>query len=87
MNFLPFASVPAAIFALMPPAPAAAASVGNQSISEMTSLDTVPGLTTPGQRTIIGMRNPPSHVVPFSPRNGVIAPSGHSASSAPLSVV
>src|SRR5262249_39346093 len=58
-----------------------------QSIKEMISLYTVPGLITPGQRTSIGIRKPPSHVVPFSLRNGVMAPSGHSAISAPLSVV
>ena len=78
---------PVFIFSLMSAAPAAADSVGIQSISEMISLYCVPGLMTPGQRTIIGMRMPPSQVVPFSPWNGVMAPSGHSAISAPLSVV
>ena len=35
-------------------------------------LSSVPGLILPGQRTIIGTRTPPSHVVIFSERNGVV---------------
>ena len=65
------------ICSLMLGMPAAAAKVGIQSISVTMSLICVPGFTTPGQRTIIGMRKPPSQVVPFSPWNGVMAPSGH----------
>ena len=67
MKVLPPAWKPVFIFSLMSGMPAAAQSVGNQSISEMMSLYCVPGLITPGQRTIIGMRKPPSQVVPFSP--------------------
>ena len=70
----------------MPGAPAAASKVGIQSSWEMMSLYTVPGLMTPGQRTTRGTRNPPSHVVPFSPRNGVVPPSGQVTVSGPLSV-
>jgi hypothetical protein len=87
LNDLPLAVKPWAIFSLMSGRPAAAHSVGNQSSNEMMSFEIVPGFTTPGQRTIMGMRKPPSQVVPFSPWNGVMAPSGHKASSAPLSVV
>ncbi len=46
----------------------------------------VPGWRTPGQRTIMGTRMPPSQVVPFSPWKGVMPPSGQLAVSAPLSV-
>ena len=66
--------------------PAAASSVGNQSSCEKISLTIVPGLITPGQRTIIGTRKPPSQVVPFSPWKGIVPPSGQVAVSAPLSV-
>ena len=48
---------------------------------------TVPGLMTPGQRMHIGTRKPPSQLVAFSPRNGVLPPSGQLITSAPLSVV
>ena len=47
---------------------------------------TVPGLMTPGQRTRQGTRQPPSQLVSFSPRNGVVPPSGQLITSAPLSV-
>ena len=47
----------------------------------------VPGLITPGQRMTIGTRKPPSQFVAFSPRNGVLPPSGQDITSAPLSVV
>jgi hypothetical protein len=40
------------------------------------SLDTVSALILPGQRTIAGTRQPPSQLVFFSPRNGVIPASG-----------
>ncbi len=66
--------------------PAAASSVGSQSSCEKMSLTIVPGLITPGQRTSIGTRKPPSQVVPFSPWNGVVPPSGQVPVSAPLSV-
>ena len=35
--------------------------------------------------TKVGTRKPPSHVVPFSPRNGLLPPSGQEKISAPLS--
>src|SRR5678815_394115 len=50
------------------------------------SLDTVPGLVTPGHRIAQGTRHPPSQLVSFSPRNGVQPPSGQLRHSAPLSV-
>ena len=40
--------------------PAAAASVGSMSVCENISLETVPGLMTPGQRIAHGTRQPPS---------------------------
>src|SRR5262245_51528611 len=66
--------------------PAAASSVGNMSVCEKISLDTMPGLITPGQRIAHGTRQPPSQLVSFSPRNGVMPPSGQLHTSAPLSV-
>ncbi len=66
--------------------PAAARKVGIQSSCDMMSLMIVPGLITPGQRTMQGTRKPPSQVVPFSPWNGVVPPSGQLTTSAPLSV-
>ena len=56
------------------------------SVCEKISLDTVPGLITPGQRIAHGTRQPPSQLVSFSPRNGVEPPSGQLMTSAPLSV-
>ena len=56
------------------------------SVCEKISLDTVPGLITPGQRIAHGTRQPPSKFVSFSPRNGVVPPSGQLITSAPLSV-
>ena len=56
------------------------------SLCEKISLDTVPGLMTPGQRIAQGTRQPPSQLVSFSPRNGVVPPSGQLITSAPLSV-
>ena len=53
---------------------------------EWISLLTVPGLSTPGHRIRQGTRQPPSQLVSFSPRNGVVPPSGQLISSAPLSV-
>ena len=53
----------------------------------MMSLMMVPGLMTPGHLTTIGTRKPPSYVVPFSPRNGWLPPSGQVKISAPLSLV
>src|SRR5580692_9213696 len=46
----------------------------------------VPGLMTPGQRIAQGTRQAPSQFVSFSPRNGVVPPSGQDITSAPLSV-
>ena len=40
-----------------------------------------------GQRISMGTRTPPSHVVAFSLRKGVVPPSGHQAAIAPLSAV
>src|ERR1017187_2024005 len=45
------------------------------------------GLMPPGQRATQGARNPPSQVVPFSPRKGSVPPSGHENFCAPLSEV
>src|SRR5215471_21175707 len=73
-------------FSTMLGSPAAAASVGSISVCEKTSFDTVPGLSTPGQRIAHGTRQPPSKLVSFSPRNGVDPPSGQLMTSAPLSV-
>mgnify|MGYP000724157025 CR=1 FL=1 len=67
--------------------PAAAIKVGTQSSWDMISADFIPALIVPGQRTTIGTRNPPSQVVPFSPWNGVMPPSGQDTVSAPLSVL
>jgi hypothetical protein len=50
-------------------------------------LETLPFGIRAGQRTSIGTRTPPSQVVAFSPRNGVVPPSGHQDTIAPLSVV
>ena len=51
------------------------------------SFETLPGLIWPGQRIITGTRKAPSQLVFFSPRKGVIAPSGHEFICGPLSVV
>ena len=53
----------------------------------MMSLTTRPGLIVPGHFMTMGTRNPPSKVVPFSPRNGELPPSGQLKVSAPLSLV
>src|SRR5262245_50389166 len=50
------------------------------------SLSTRPFGHFAGQRATHGTRKPPSHVVPFSPLNGVLPPSGQLTTSAPLSV-
>ena len=47
---------------------------------------TVPGLILPGQRMNAGTRQPPSQLVSFWLRNGVLAPSGQVSFSGPLSV-
>src|ERR1700709_1743637 len=67
--------------------PAAAAKVGSQSIADVISIETDPGLILPGQRIIAGTRKAPSQLVAFSLRNGVVAPSGQELACAPLSVV
>ena len=67
--------------------PAMAQSVGIQSLWLISSLVTVPGLMTPGQRTRHGTRKAPSQLVFFSERNGVIAPSGQVFMCGPLSLV
>ncbi len=51
-------------------------SVGSQSSEAKMSVNTVPGLMWPAQRTTIGARMPPSHVFIFEPLNGVVPPSG-----------
>ena len=53
----------------------------------MMPFSTVPAGTLPGQRIIAGARKPPSMIVPFAPRNGVLPPSGQVKFSVPLSVV
>ena len=73
-------------FSTMSGSPATASSVGSMSWWLKTSLETVPGLTWPGQRIMHGTRQPPSQFVFFSPRNGVVPPSGQVQTSAPLSV-
>ena len=50
--------------------PAAAASVTNRSSWLWMPLETLPGGILPGHLAMQGTRTPPSHVVPFSPRNG-----------------
>ena len=63
-----------------------AQSVGIQSLWLISSLVTVPGLMTPGQRTMQGTRNAPSQLVFFSERNQVMAPSGQEFMWGPLSL-
>ena len=67
--------------------PAIAANVGIQSLWLMSSLVTVPGLITPGQRTRQGTRKAPSQLVFFSERKCVIAPSGQVFMCGPLSLL
>ena len=67
--------------------PAIAQSVGTQSLWLISSLVTVPGAMTPGQRTKQGTRKAPSQLVFFSERNQVMAPSGQVFMCGPLSVV
>ena len=67
--------------------PAIAQSVGIQSLWLISSLVTVPGLITPGQRTRHGTRKAPSQLVFFSERNQVMAPSGQVFMCGPLSLV
>src|SRR6476661_1644301 len=83
--FLP-ALYPFLSFSTTSGSPAAASSVGSMSVCEKISLETVPALSTPGQRIAHGTRQPPSQFVSFSPRNGVMPPSGQLHVSAPLSV-
>ena len=66
--------------------PAAATSVGSQSMWLMISLETTPAGILPGHRIISGTRKAPSQLVFFSDRNGVIAPSGQLFMCGPLSV-
>jgi hypothetical protein len=74
-------------FSLTLVSPAAATSVGAQSRWDMISFEMTPGLILPGQRTKEGTRNAPSQFMFFSPRNGVIAPSGQVFMWGPLSVL
>ena len=87
MNVLPPSVQPFMQRATTSVSPAAAANVGIRSSWEKMSLLMVPGLMTPGQRITVGTRKPPSQLVAFSPRNGVMPPSGQVMTSAPLSVV
>jgi hypothetical protein len=66
--------------------PAAADSVVKTSSWLWMPLSSVRGPIRPGQRTIIGTRTPPSHVVIFSERNGVVPPWGNVECSTPLSL-
>ncbi len=66
--------------------PAAASSVGSQSVWLMISLETTPAGILPGQRTISGTRKAPSQLEFFSLRKGVMAPSGQVFMCGPLSV-
>ena len=66
--------------------PAAASNVGNMSMWETMPFSTESGLIFPGQRMKQGTRQPPSQLVSFWPRNGVVAPSGQVSFSGPLSV-
>jgi hypothetical protein len=84
-SFLP-ALWPAFSFSTMSGSPAAASRVGSTSVWENISLETAPGSITPGQRMQHGTRQPPSKLVSFSPRNGVVPPSGQLITSAPLPV-
>ena len=59
--------------ALMSGTPPAAASVVNRSSCDWMPFSSVPGFTWPGQRSSIGTRTPPSQVVIFSLRKGVVA--------------
>ncbi len=67
--------------------PAAAMRVGSRSCNEMIPFETVPAGIMAGQRIIIGIRYAPSQLLFFSPRNGVMLPSGQEKTCAPLSVV
>ena len=72
---------------LMSGSPGAARSVGSQSSPANDVREMLPGLTTPGQRIRAGTRQPPSQLVFFSPRNGVVPASGKRQTIGPLSVV
>ena len=63
--------------------PAAAKSVGIQSIEIMTCSESEPAATRPGQRTSAGMRRPPSSSSSFMPLNGHVLENR----SPPLSLV
>ena len=63
--------------------PAAASSVGSQSIEIVTWVLVVPGAQWPGQRTIAGIRRPPSRSSVFRPVNGQVSANR----SPPLSLV
>ena len=65
---------------------AAARKVGSQSRWLMISLETVPGLILPGQRSMAGTRKAPSQLESFSLRKGVMAASGQEFMCGPLSV-
>ena len=67
---------PLSSFSLMSGSPAAARNVGSQSWWVTMPLSTVPALILPGQRTKAGTRQPPSQLVFFSERNGVMPASG-----------
>ncbi|MNN66514.1 hypothetical protein D3C81_1820960 [compost metagenome] len=78
---------PLSSFSFTSGTPAAAMMVGNQSSPEKISLEIVPALMCPGQRTIAGTRKAPSQLEFFSFRNGEVAASGQVKRFGPLSVV
>ena len=67
--------------------PTSDASVGSQSTAEKISSVTVPASTWPGQRTIAGVRMPPSKPEPKCPRHGPFEPPIDVARPAGLSLL
>src|SRR5258708_8483945 len=63
------------------------ASVAQQSICDIISLNCAPAAIWFGHHMMPGTRQPPSKGEPFSPRNGVVPASGKASSHAPLSAV
>src|SRR5215207_4119886 len=86
LNFFSPTVVPLSSLVLTSGSPAMASSVGNMSMWETMPFSTVFALILPGQRTKHGTRQPPSQLLSFCPRNGVLAPSGQVSFSGPLSV-
>src|SRR5215213_6281305 len=86
LNIFPPTEVPLSSLVETSGSPATASSVGNMSMCETMPFSTVFALILPGQRTKHGTRQPPSQLLSFCPRNGVLAPSGQVSFSGPLSV-